>query len=215
MPIAVLQSPPFDVIRCDDPRLRVACPAVAALGSATLAEMALSVDPGRGAGVGRRCGVSVLVGAAHGGGAVGRFGYRVAAGVDQHHWAATLVPGCQALPARGLGACARRAEEQLDQRQGGDTHPATPRGAPADRVAPANRCSGQLRAVIEPFGQGNVSHSRALVACRYCGVVWLASLASRARWLAASSTPAPRRLRPSTHEARSRRHQERDLPNRR
>ncbi len=45
MPIAVLQSPPFDVIRCDDPRFRVARPAVAALGSATLAEMALSVDP--------------------------------------------------------------------------------------------------------------------------------------------------------------------------
>ncbi len=45
MPIAVLQSPPFDVIRCDDPRLRVACPAVAVLGSAALAEMALSVDP--------------------------------------------------------------------------------------------------------------------------------------------------------------------------
>ncbi len=45
MPIAALQSPPFDVIRCDDPRLRVACPAVGALGSATLAEMALSADP--------------------------------------------------------------------------------------------------------------------------------------------------------------------------
>src|SRR6266540_604476 len=45
MPVAVLQSPPFDVIRCDDPRLRVACPAVAALGSATLVEMASSADP--------------------------------------------------------------------------------------------------------------------------------------------------------------------------
>ncbi len=45
MPIAVLRSPPFDVIRCDDPRLRVACPAVAALGAGTLAEMALIADP--------------------------------------------------------------------------------------------------------------------------------------------------------------------------
>ena len=40
-----MRSPPFDVIRCDDPRLRVACPAVAALGAGTLAEMALSADP--------------------------------------------------------------------------------------------------------------------------------------------------------------------------
>jgi hypothetical protein len=45
MPIAILRSPPFDLIRCDDPRLRVACPAVAALGADTLAEMALNADP--------------------------------------------------------------------------------------------------------------------------------------------------------------------------
>ncbi len=46
MPINPLQSPPFDVVRCDDPRLRLRCPAVADLGGArTVAEAATTGRP--------------------------------------------------------------------------------------------------------------------------------------------------------------------------
>jgi len=46
MSISPLQSPPFDVVRCDDPRLRLRCPAVADLGGArTVAEAATTGTP--------------------------------------------------------------------------------------------------------------------------------------------------------------------------
>jgi hypothetical protein len=43
--IADLGSPPFDVIRCNDPRLQVARPALVTFGSATVAQTAASADP--------------------------------------------------------------------------------------------------------------------------------------------------------------------------
>ena len=45
MSVVEFQAAPFDVIRCDDPRLRVSRPAVAAVGAAVVAEIAGSVDP--------------------------------------------------------------------------------------------------------------------------------------------------------------------------
>jgi hypothetical protein len=46
MPTSPLQSRPFDVVRCDDPRVRLKCPAVAELGGArTIAEAATARDP--------------------------------------------------------------------------------------------------------------------------------------------------------------------------
>ncbi len=45
MPITSLPSPPFDLIRCDDPRLRSICPTLAAFGPSTVAQLALTGDP--------------------------------------------------------------------------------------------------------------------------------------------------------------------------
>jgi hypothetical protein len=45
MSIAELRSPPFDVIRCNDPRLQVSLPAFVAFGSASVAQTAASADP--------------------------------------------------------------------------------------------------------------------------------------------------------------------------
>lgn len=40
-----MRTPPFDLIRCDDPRLQVAYPTVAASGPQTLAQLVLNTDP--------------------------------------------------------------------------------------------------------------------------------------------------------------------------
>jgi hypothetical protein len=45
MSIADLLAPPFDAIRCDDPRLQVSLPALAAFGPASVAQTAASTDP--------------------------------------------------------------------------------------------------------------------------------------------------------------------------
>ena len=46
MPINPLHSPPFDVVRCDDPRIQLRCPAVADLGGArTIAQAATAGNP--------------------------------------------------------------------------------------------------------------------------------------------------------------------------